>query len=144
MSESSHTPLYIGRQTISSRLKRIWDIIPPFKFFLFMGVLDGLGSILGLIAYVNSDPKSPLLHISIPISNPNSPWNHQRMTFLKTSEQKTKKSTVHLWTVGKRAYPGDRCVLNAMCDRNFGHSLHLLASVGRIRDSLRNDGLSLF
>jgi hypothetical protein len=33
-------------------IEKIWNKIPPFKFFLLMGLMDGLGNILGLIAYV--------------------------------------------------------------------------------------------
>lgn len=35
------------------RIVRFWSAIPPYKFFLIMGLMDGLGSILGLIAYVS-------------------------------------------------------------------------------------------
>lgn len=35
----------------SNVVKRLWHKIPPFKFFLIMGLMDGLGNILGLIAY---------------------------------------------------------------------------------------------
>ena len=55
-SKSEDYEYYSGKETCGERLKALWNKIPAFKFFLMMGVLDGLGNILGLISYV----KRPL------------------------------------------------------------------------------------
>eukprot|EP01103_Thecamoeba_quadrilineata_P009862 TRINITY_DN2006_c0_g1_i1.p1 TRINITY_DN2006_c0_g1~~TRINITY_DN2006_c0_g1_i1.p1 ORF type:complete len:334 (-),score=26.46 TRINITY_DN2006_c0_g1_i1:10-1011(-) len=44
-------------ETVSARWAQWWPLIPPLKFFLIIGLMDGLGNILGLIATPYVSPQ---------------------------------------------------------------------------------------